>query len=123
MTTDHVVRPSFLDVGPIEQLAPGTALVVTVGDHTIALFNANDQLYAIDNSCAQCESSLAAGKLQGQNVTCPGCGWQYDIATGQMTSLPALYMDTFEVRIVELRVMVAACLRPRPPECVAGSPR
>jgi nitrite reductase/ring-hydroxylating ferredoxin subunit len=113
MTTRHIVKPGFMDVGPIEQLAPGTAVAVTVGDTTIALFNADAKLYTIDHSCARCASSLAAGKLQDCNVTCPGCGWQYDITTGRVASLPALYVDTFDVRIAALRVMVAACLCPR----------
>ena len=123
MTIRHIVRPGFVDLGSLNEVVTEDPIVVTVGDITIVLFNADQRMFAMDHSCARCNSSLADGKLQGEYVTCVVCGWQYDITTGRMTRLPALCVDTFEVRVVALRVMLGANLRPQRHECDAVVPR
>lgn len=102
----------FVDVASIDQIAPGSALAVTVAADRIALFNMGGHLYAVDDCCARCGSSLAEGTLDGTTVSCK-CGWKYEVTTGCVNGIPALQVDTFEVKIDRSRVMLEARCVPR----------
>jgi 3-phenylpropionate/trans-cinnamate dioxygenase ferredoxin component len=104
----------FIDVAPVGEIAPGRAIVVTAWAEAVALFNLDGQVFAIDDACVRCGSSLAAGTLRGTIVLCSGCDWRYDITTGCVNGIPALQVDTFEVKIVGPTVMLGTRLVPRP---------
>jgi len=100
----------FVEVSRLERIAPGRATVVA-GEHgAIALFNAEGRIFAVDDTCVRCGSSLAAGTLTGTQICCPGCDWRYDVETGCVNGIPALKIDTFAVRVVDSRVMVSTTL-------------
>jgi 3-phenylpropionate/trans-cinnamate dioxygenase ferredoxin component len=80
---------------------------VSVNGTAIAVFNIDGSLFAVDDSCVRCGSSLAAGLLSGSQITCSKCDWRYDVTNGRVNGIPALRIDTFEVRTVGARVMVA----------------
>jgi nitrite reductase/ring-hydroxylating ferredoxin subunit len=106
--------PDFAEVARLDQTTPGTGTVVTVAGSAVALFNVEGRLFAVDDSCVRCGSSLASGTLHGVAVACPGCDWSYDVTSGCVNGVPALCIDTFEVRVEDSRVMVAnapACYR------------
>ena len=75
------------DVAAIERVPPGTALVVSDTVQAVALFNVAGRLFGLDDACLRCGGSLAAGTMAGMLVACAGCGWRYDIASGQVSLL------------------------------------
>ena len=91
---------TFVRVGTIEDVPPGTVKVWQVGDREIAVCNANGELYAIDNVCTHDEGSLDQGELIGFEVECPRHGARFDVRSGEVKALPAvLPIDTFKVRL------------------------
>jgi nitrite reductase/ring-hydroxylating ferredoxin subunit len=102
----------FIDAGLADRVSPGTAVVVAGACGPVALFNVRGTIFAVDDSCVRCGSSLARGALSGSDVSCPGCGWRYDVVTGSVNGIPALQIDTFEVRVVGTHVMIATTLAP-----------
>ena len=98
--------PRFVKVASLADLPPGTSLVVLVGDRSIALFNVNGSVYAIDNVCPHAGGSLARGGLNGTIVTCPLHGWRFDVRTGQSPYLPGEQLRTFPVLVVEGKIEV-----------------
>jgi len=100
--------PDFVDIARLDQVAPARGLAVPIANGVVALFNVNGRIFAVDDSCVRCGSSLAAGTLRGVDVTCSGCDWQYDVTTGCVNGIPALQIDTFEVKAVDSRIMVAS---------------
>ena len=52
----------FVEVATLAQIEPGRSLIVNVGDKSIALFNVEGQIYAIDDACMHQGASLGAGK-------------------------------------------------------------
>src|SRR5579875_395944 len=51
-------------------------------------------LYAYRDACAACGRSLAAGTLQREHLTCPGCGCRYDVRlAGRSVDDPAVHLD------------------------------
>lgn len=96
----------FVTIAHIDDLKPGECRVVEVNDKTIALYNVNGTLYATDNTCLHREGPLGEGELEGEIITCPWHGWQYNVTTGENTSDPNLKIESFEVKIEEDNVQV-----------------
>jgi len=109
--TSAMERP--VDVGPVERSAPGKAVVVTAWNEAIALFNVKGTLFALEDACLRCGSSLAAGMLEGTWVTCPDCDWRFDVTTGCVNGIPALQLNTYDVSVVDSRVMLDWARIPR----------
>ncbi|MGY0022494.1 bifunctional 3-phenylpropionate/cinnamic acid dioxygenase ferredoxin subunit [Streptomyces sp. cg35] len=55
----------------------------------IAVFHAEGELYAIDDTCTHQDASLSEGWLEGCQVECPLHEASFDLRTGQPTCLPA----------------------------------
>lgn len=98
----------FVEVATPNRPRVGAATVARISDVAIALFNVDGRILAIDDHCIRCGASLASGVIAEASVSCSSCGWRYDLATGRLTALPALRADTFEVKIVDSRLLVAA---------------
>jgi len=88
----------FQEVARQSQLPPGRSLVVRLGNFEIAMFNAAGSIVALDNACLRCAGDIASGSIVESEVTCPGCGWRYDLISGRNVGVPKLRIDTFEVR-------------------------
>ena len=87
---------------------------VMVAGEAVAVFNVDGHLYALDDACILCGSSLAIGLVEGTSVICAGCDWRYDITSGCVHGIPGLRSDTFEVEVVDAHVMVDAVPMPYP---------
>lgn len=78
-----------LEIGALEELPRERGVRVKVGDHRIALFRIEDDVYAIGDRCSHAEASLAEGEVWGTAVECPRHGSEFDLETGEPSSLPA----------------------------------
>lgn len=59
------------------------------GEVPIAVFNADGEIYAIDDTCSHQDASLSEGWLEGCFVECPLHAASFDLRTGMPTCLPA----------------------------------
>jgi 3-phenylpropionate/trans-cinnamate dioxygenase ferredoxin subunit len=91
-----------LDVCPASQLPPGASRIVEVDGRKIGVFNANGELYAIEDRCSHDDGPLAEGPFdpERRTVECPRHGSLFDLTTGRPKTLPAyLPVGTFPVRV------------------------
>jgi nitrite reductase/ring-hydroxylating ferredoxin subunit len=101
------VSDAFQTVAEVDQIPPGSVREVTVGDHDIALYNVGGELFATTNVCTHDEAYLSDGELFGHVVECPLHGARFDVRTGKVLSLPAVYpLKTYEVRVADGKVQV-----------------
>jgi nitrite reductase/ring-hydroxylating ferredoxin subunit len=63
-------------IAETKDVPPGTATSVDAGGKTLALFNVDGTLFAVDNTCAHRGGPLGEGDLDGAVVTCPWHGWR-----------------------------------------------
>lgn len=96
----------FIDVAGKDDLANGKGKVVEVNGRKIALFNIDGDFFAIDNACRHSEGPLGEGDLQGNTVVCPLHEWEYDVKTGECSSVPGIKVDKYEVKVEDGRVKV-----------------
>ncbi|MDZ7344512.1 MAG: non-heme iron oxygenase ferredoxin subunit [candidate division KSB1 bacterium] len=90
----------FIKVATIDEIAPGTGKQVEANGKQIALFNLDGNFYAIDNTCTHRGGPLAEGFVEGEDVTCPWHGAQFNIKTGAVVGPPATQrVTTYNVRV------------------------
>jgi nitrite reductase/ring-hydroxylating ferredoxin subunit len=77
-------------VASTNELPPGSARAVEVAGRTIGLFNVDGVIYAIDNVCTHDNAPLSEGVVTEGCVVCPWHGAQFDLATGQAMTPPAV---------------------------------
>jgi 3-phenylpropionate/trans-cinnamate dioxygenase ferredoxin component len=94
------------DVMPVDDLAPGCARAVRLGQRDVALFRVGAEVFALDNSCPHAGASLAAGKLNGRIVTCRAHGMRFDVATGCMPGIAGLEVARYPVQLMGGRIHV-----------------
>ena len=78
----------MIPVCPLKDLAPGTAVRLDT-EVPIAVFNADGDLYAIDDTCTHQDASLADGYLEDCSVECPLHASTFDLRTGKPSGPPA----------------------------------
>lgn len=73
----------WVKIAEIGDVAVGAGRAFEVEDCSIAVFNVDGTLYAIDDTCPHQGSSLAMGKLEGCVVTCRSHGMKVNVTGGQ----------------------------------------
>ena len=91
-----------VDVCPAAELRPGQSRLVDVNGVRIGVFNAEGELYAIEDRCSHDDGPLAEGPFDPDTCTveCPRHGSLFDLRSGRPRTLPAyLPVETFPVRV------------------------
>jgi Fe-S cluster biogenesis protein NfuA/nitrite reductase/ring-hydroxylating ferredoxin subunit len=69
-------------------------VLAAAGDLAVLVCSVRGTLYAYRDGCAACGSSLADGKLDREQLTCPGCATRYDVRlAGRGLDDPSLHLD------------------------------
>lgn len=91
----------------LDELPPGDSVRVQA-DVPIAVFNADGEFYAIDDTCTHQDASLSDGWLEDCMVECPLHAACFDLRTGHPTNLPAKKpVNTYPVVVYDGAVYVA----------------
>src|SRR6059036_3137189 len=91
-----------LDVGPVEELPPGSVKIVVSGSIAIGVYNLDGEFYAIEDRSSHDDGPLCEGDFDPEEgiAICPRHGANIDIKTGRALTLPAVEpVDTFPVRV------------------------
>ena len=90
---------SFVKIAEMSDVGPGTGKVVVVDGNEIALFNIQGQYYAIHNTCPHRGGPLGEGYIDGNVVTCPWHGWEFDVTTGESPINSMIRVRSLPVRV------------------------
>ncbi|HKX74149.1 MAG TPA: non-heme iron oxygenase ferredoxin subunit [Acidimicrobiia bacterium] len=78
-----------ITVGPFSGLEEGVGVRVEAGEHRVAIFLVDGELFAIGDRCSHAEASLSEGEVYDHEVECPRHGSGFDLRSGKPLSLPA----------------------------------
>lgn len=81
--------PGFVKVAKKSDFTNGSGKCVEVEGKRIALFHAEGEFFAIDDTCTHAGGPLSEGLLEGNEVECPWHGAHFNIKSGEVTSPPA----------------------------------
>jgi nitrite reductase/ring-hydroxylating ferredoxin subunit len=73
---------SLVKVSALSALPPGTVAEIENRGATYAVGNADGQLFCFDGTCPHAGGPLGEGTLNGNLLTCPWHGWEFDCRTG-----------------------------------------
>lgn len=91
-------------VCPASELPPGSS--TTTADGTVAVFNVDGELYALDNRCAHRQQPLVEGVIRHGILTCPAHLWRYEVATGRRADAPGSSVASHPVDVVDGDIVV-----------------
>lgn len=96
--------PELVEVAKVEELAPGTARVVTAAGRELALVNVDGMFYALDTDCTHRGGYLGEGEISPDwsefAIECPLHGSVFDVRTGEVLNPPAT--DSVRTYVVEV---------------------
>jgi 3-phenylpropionate/trans-cinnamate dioxygenase ferredoxin component len=98
----------FVPVAREDDIAPGEVKVVEANGKSLALGHCDDGTWgAIDNVCTHDGGVLGEGELEDCLVECPRHGARFDLVTGEVKALPAVFpVNAYPVRVVNGQVEV-----------------
>lgn len=97
-----------LDLGPVTALPERGARCVRLPSLTIAVFRTGTgEVFALRDRCPHRGGPLSQGIVHGTRVTCPLHDWVIDLATGRAAAPDEGATETFEVSVVDGRVVLA----------------
>lgn len=104
---NQAASESYVTVARIGEVSPGQSRRVQVGQEAVALFNVDGRYYALADRCSHAGGPLADGRLDGNIVTCPWHGSQFNVTTGAVVRGPAVRPQaTYAVRVRDLAIEV-----------------
>jgi|SRR3989338_2560974 len=83
----------------------GTSKIVLWNKEEIAIFNVDNQFYAISNICAHKGGPLGEGECKGAVVSCPWHIWKYDVTTGKCI-MNDKSVKKYEIKIIDGEIFV-----------------
>ena len=99
-------EPQWLRAIAASELTPGHSRVVNLAGHTIALFNSDGRLFAVDNRCPHMGFPLDRGSVKDCILTCHWHHARFDLNSGGTFDQWADDARVFPVRIEDGAVMV-----------------
>ncbi len=98
----------FVTVANESDVAAGEVKVVHADGKSLCLGRCEDGSWgAIDNVCTHDGGILGEGELEDCEVECPRHGARFDLMSGEVRALPAVFpVNAYPVRIVDGKVQV-----------------
>jgi nitrite reductase (NADH) small subunit len=103
---EKALMPGFVTVAKLGDLAGRSGLTVQAAGRSLALFQVDGRIFALDAVCPHKGGPLGEGWVEEGKVFCPLHGWDFEIATGACASHPDKPAHCFETRVVEDLIQV-----------------
>jgi len=98
---------TFVAIATETDLPAGERLFVEIDGKPIVVFNLAGTLFAIGDVCSHDDGPLGDGDIEGQEIVCPRHGARFDLATGRVTSLPAVVdIPAYPVRVTDGQIEI-----------------
>jgi len=88
-----------IQVLDLAALSAGQTALVTVDGENVALFRRGDEILAVCNQCPHQGGSLSDGLVEGDIVTCPLHGWEFDLRSGACMTIPGESVPRYSVTV------------------------
>jgi nitrite reductase (NADH) small subunit len=94
---DKQVPRKEMRVAHVRDIPDGERRLVDVEGQSIGVFHHKGVWYALCNSCLHRGGPVATGELDGDTLTCPWHGFQYNVTTGTLLADPSAHLETYPV--------------------------
>ena len=90
----------------VSELSKNSGKPMEISGQSIAFFNVEGDIYAIENHCLHRGGPLGDGHLEGTLVTCPWHAWQFDVKTGKCHTMPGAKQKRYPSKIENNKIYV-----------------
>lgn len=98
----------FFKVAQSDELDEGELMSIEVDGEPVCLAKVNGCIYAFTDNCTHISGPLNEGELDGEVLTCPWHGAQFDVTTGKVLRGPARQdIATYPVKVEGNAVFVS----------------
>jgi nitrite reductase/ring-hydroxylating ferredoxin subunit len=98
----------FIKVAKVDDLEDGELMPVEVDGEPVCLAKVDGEVYAFTDDCTHIGGPLNEGELDGEVLTCPWHGAQFNVRTGQVLRGPARQdIQTYAVQVDNDDVLVS----------------
>jgi 3-phenylpropionate/trans-cinnamate dioxygenase ferredoxin subunit len=102
----RTIERKSVAVAQADDIPEGGRKIVDVDGASIGVFHHNGKWIALRNSCLHRGGPVCAGELDGDTLTCPWHGYQYDVNTGRLLLDPSAKLDSYAVEVRAGQVFV-----------------
>ena len=104
MVLEESKKSESLLVGASEEWDKKPSKIISRGGEEVAVFKVGNEFKACQNTCPHAGGSLGEGQVEGEKVTCPLHGWQFNLKTGACVNEPGNDIKTYATEIKEGKV-------------------
>jgi 3-phenylpropionate/trans-cinnamate dioxygenase ferredoxin component len=98
----------FIKVAELNGLDDGDLMAVEIDDEPVCLVKVDGSIYAFTDNCTHISGPLNEGELDGEVLTCPWHGAQFNVRTGKVLRGPARQdIQTYPVRVEDNSILVS----------------
>lgn len=98
----------FIKVAQVDDLEDGELMAVEVDGEPVCLAKVDGEVYAFTDDCTHIGGPLNEGELDGDMLTCPWHGAQFNVRTGKVLRGPARQdIQTYAVRVDNDDILVS----------------
>jgi len=98
----------FIKVAELDEIDEGALLPLEVDGELICLANVNGEICAFTDNCTHISGPLNEGELEGEVLTCPWHGAQFNVRTGKVMRGPARQdILTYPVKVEDNAILVS----------------
>ena len=96
----------FIEVCLRSEIPKDSSKLIKINNKDIALFNINNQFYAIDNTCPHQGGSLSEGEVHQDEVSCPRHCWMFNVKSGECLNVPSAKVKNYKVNIENEKISI-----------------
>ena len=98
----------FIKVAELNGLDDGDLMAVEIDDEPVCLVKVDGSIYAFTDNCTHISGPLNEGELDGEVLTCPWHGAQFNVRTGKVLRGPARQdIQTYPVQVEDNSILVS----------------
>ena len=98
----------FIKVAELNGLDDGELMAVEIEDEPVCLVKVDGAIYAFTDNCTHISGPLNEGELDGEVLTCPWHGAQFNVRTGKVLRGPARQdIQTYPVQVEDNSILVS----------------
>ncbi len=83
----------------VDEIPDGERKILNINNVSIGLFHHNGNWYALKNVCLHRGGPVCTGTLDGDTLTCPWHGFQYDVTDGHLLVDDSAHLDSYHVQV------------------------
>jgi len=100
----RIIEHKNVFVASEDEIPEGERKIIDVDGLSIGVFHHNGKWYGLRNSCLHRGGPVCTGKIEGDTITCPWHGFQYNLTDGSLLSDPSARLDIYPVTVSTGRV-------------------